>query len=78
MLKHLTEDESGDAARDSLEALLITSQAESEALKPLTERLKGAEQRVRNKAKQLEKATANGVELAEQTRENDDNVRICH
>ena len=76
MRKNLTEDESGDAVRDSLEALLITSKAELEALNPLADRLKGAEQRVKHKDKQLEKATAHGVELAEQTMKHDDNVRF--
>ena len=48
MLKNLTEDESRNASRDCLEALLITSKAELEALKPVADRLRGAEQRVRN------------------------------
>ena len=75
MLNSPTEYESGNAVREGLEALLTTSKAELDALKPLADRLKGAEQRVNNKAKQLEKATAHGIDLAEQLGEHSDTVK---
>ena len=56
MLNNLTTNESGDSVRDVLEALLV-SKADLEALKPLSERVEGAEQSVNHKSKQLEKAT---------------------